>query len=47
MRSPVGFDDHRDFPNMTRGLLARGYSDERIRGILGQNFLRVFAEVCD
>ena len=43
----VGFDDYRDFPNITRGLVARGHSDEQIRGILGENFLRVFAAVCD
>jgi len=43
----VGFDDCRDLPNITRGLVKRGYSDEQIRGILGENALRVFAEVCD
>ena len=42
----VGFDDYRDFPNITRGLVARGYTDEQIEGILGENFLRVFAAVC-
>ncbi len=42
----IGFDDYRDFPNITRGLVARGYSDDDIRGILGGNFLRVFEEVC-
>lgn len=41
-----GFDDYRDFPNITRGLVSRGYSDEQIRGILGENFLRVFGAVC-
>jgi membrane dipeptidase len=41
-----GFDDCRDLPNITRGLVRRGYSDEQIRGILGENALRVFAEVC-
>jgi membrane dipeptidase len=41
-----GFDDYRDFPNITRGLVKRGYSDEEIRGILGENFLRVFRQVC-
>jgi len=41
-----GFDDYRDFPNLTRGLVKRGYSDEQIRGILGENFLRVFEAVC-
>lgn len=42
----VGFDDYRDFPNITRGLVARGHTDEQIRGILGENFLRVFESVC-
>jgi len=42
----IGFDDYRDFPNITRGLVARGYTDEQIRGILGENFLRVFETVC-
>jgi membrane dipeptidase len=41
-----GFDDYRDMPNLTRGLVARGYTDEQIQGILGKNFLRVFEEVC-
>ena len=39
----VGFDDYRDFPNITRGLVARGYDDEQVAKILGENFLRVFA----
>lgn len=42
----VGFDDYRDFPNITRGLVKRGYSDEQIAGIVGGNFLRVFESVC-
>jgi membrane dipeptidase len=42
----IGFDDHRDFRNFTRGLVARGYTDEQIRGIIGENFLKVFEEVC-
>jgi membrane dipeptidase len=42
----VGFDDFRDYPNITRGLVARGYGDEDIRKILGENFLRVFEAVC-
>jgi membrane dipeptidase len=32
----------REWPNITRGLVARGYSDHEIRGILGENWLRVF-----
>jgi membrane dipeptidase len=43
----VGYDDCRDLPNITRGLVKRGYSDEQIQGVLGENALRVFAEVCD
>jgi membrane dipeptidase len=41
-----GLDDCRDLPNITRGLVKRGYGDEEIRGILGENALRVFAQVC-
>ena len=39
-------DDYRDLPNITRGLVGRGCSDEQIRGILGENALRVFGDVC-
>lgn len=46
MTTLEGFDDYRDFPNVTRGLVKRGYTDEQIKGILGENFLRVFEEVC-
>jgi len=42
----IGYDDCRDLPNITRGLVKRGYRDEEIRGILGENALRVFEEVC-
>jgi membrane dipeptidase len=35
----------RDAPNITAGLKQRGYSDGEVRGILGENFLRVFARV--
>lgn len=45
-RRLAGFDDCRDLPSITRGLVKRGYSDEQIRGILGENALRVFEEVC-
>jgi len=40
-----GFDDYRDFPNITRGLVARGYADDEILKILGGNALRVFDAV--
>jgi len=42
----VGFDDYRDWPNLTRGLVKRGYNDDQIKGILGENFLRVFKDNC-
>src|SRR3546814_831541 len=41
-----GFDDIRDMPNITRGLLARGWEEEAIKGVLGENALRVIAEGC-
>ena len=42
----TGFDDYRDFPNITRGLVGRGWSDENIQKVLGENFLRVMEAVC-
>jgi membrane dipeptidase len=45
-QSLVGYEDARDFVNITRGLVARGYEDRQIKGILGENFLRVFEAVC-
>lgn len=41
-----GFRDYRDFPNIARGLVKRGYTDKEIAGILGENFIRVFEGVC-
>ncbi|MCW5604972.1 MAG: membrane dipeptidase [Burkholderiales bacterium] len=29
-------------PNLTKGLLAKGYSEDAVRGILGENWLRAF-----
>ncbi len=40
-----GLKDYRSFINVTRGLVARGYSDEDVRKILGENWLRVFGQV--
>ncbi|MDB5251159.1 MAG: rane dipeptidase [Flaviaesturariibacter sp.] len=40
---PLGLDDVTALPNLTRGLMQRGYSAKDIRKILGGNFLRVFA----
>ena len=41
-----GIDDVTRMPEITKGLVARGYSDQDIQKILGLNFLRVFKEVC-
>lgn len=38
-------DTAADFPNITAGLIARGYSDEDILKILGGNWLRVMSTV--
>jgi len=38
-----GFMEH--MPNFTMGLVARGYSDQEIKKILGLNFLRLFKRV--
>jgi membrane dipeptidase len=45
--SPVGIRGVHDYPNITRGLKERGYSDEDVRKILGGNFLRVWKAVTD
>jgi membrane dipeptidase len=41
---PEGAQDVSMLPNITYELLKRGYSERDIRKILGENFLRVFAE---
>ena len=42
---PVGMEDVTDLPALTRGLLERGHSPETVRKVLGENLLRVMAEV--
>lgn len=42
---PRGLDRHTKLENLTRGLVERGYTDEEIRKILGENFMRVFDDV--
>jgi membrane dipeptidase len=41
---PEGLKDISQLPNITYELLRRGYKEEEIRKILGENLLRVFAE---
>jgi membrane dipeptidase len=45
--SPVGIRGVHDYPNLTRGLMKRGYSDEDIKKIMGGNLLRVWKSVTD
>lgn len=43
--TPSGLEDVTRLPRFTRGLSKRGYSEEDILKILGENFLRVFRKV--
>ena len=43
--SPAGLDDVSKFPNLTRALLEKGYSEQDIRKIYGGNVLRVMRAV--
>jgi membrane dipeptidase len=42
---PVGLKDVSSYPNLIEGLLERGHSEDDIRKILGENLLRVWADV--
>ena len=42
---PEGIDSAADLPKISVELAKRGYTAEQIRGILGENFLRVFRKV--
>jgi len=42
---PAGIEDVSGYPNITVELLRRGYSDDDVRKILGENALRVLGEV--
>ena len=42
---PLGMQDVTHLPQITDALLKKGYSDSDIRKILGENTLRVLAEV--
>ena len=41
---PKGLQGAADFPNLTRALLQRGYSETDVKKIMGENFLRLFRE---
>jgi len=42
---PIGLKDVSQYPNLIEGLLRRGYSEEDIQKILGENLLRVWEAV--
>ena len=39
---PLGLETIDELPNLAVGLVARGFSDHEVRGVLGENWLRVF-----
>ena len=43
--TPAGIDDVSEMPEITKVMIERGYSQERVQKILGGNFMRVFREV--
>jgi membrane dipeptidase len=44
---PEGVTGIDGLPNITLELLRRGWSDEDVKKVLGENFLRAFAEAED
>ncbi|MBN2334010.1 membrane dipeptidase [Candidatus Bathyarchaeota archaeon] len=40
-----GYGWLRHMPNLTRGLVSRGYSDAEVKGVIGENFYRLFRKV--
>lgn len=42
---PIGLKDVSAYPNLVKGLLERGYDEEDVRKILGENLLRVWQMV--
>jgi membrane dipeptidase len=42
---PASIQSAADFPNLTRALLARGYSEPHVKKVMGENWLRLFEEV--
>jgi microsomal dipeptidase-like Zn-dependent dipeptidase len=45
LQLPAGITRADEMPNLTEGLLSRGYSEEAIRKILGENVLRLLERV--
>jgi len=40
-----GMENHSGYPNLTRGMVGMGYSDEKIIKIMGQNHMRLIGEI--
>ena len=40
-----GFDQYKKFPNLIKGLISRGYNNQEIKKLAGENFLRLFEKV--
>jgi membrane dipeptidase len=45
LRYVEGFDDYGQLPDLIQELRDRGYGEEGVRKVLGENFLRVFRTV--
>ena len=43
-RQPSDFNGIEDYPYLTHKLLERGYSEEEVKKILGENLMRVFEQ---
>ncbi len=43
--APAGLENVTKFPNLTRALLERGYTEEQLRKIYGGNTLRLMRQV--
>ena len=44
-KNPEGLDGMKDYPNLTAGLLRHGWSESRIRKVMGENWLKYLGEV--
>ena len=45
--NPEGIRSSAEFPNITRTLLSRGYSESEIKKIMGENLMSLFETVWD
>jgi membrane dipeptidase len=43
--NPAGLDGMKDYPNLTATMLRRGWSENRVRKVMGENWLRYLGEV--